>query len=183
MNLKPITLILTILILAFFINPIQAISAGVSPPKITIENVVPGNTYNITLTVYNMGNETTLYSAEPMGNISNWTFLDKTKVEVQGNGTYGITGVITVPSNANNESYTGNILIKSIPSGNVTGNKVSVGVNLPIRLNMTKYPSTSIDIINNTSNNTNSSQNKASPGFGVFVVIAAFSLIYLKKKL
>lgn len=135
-NLK-ITILLFTLIVTLSINQVFAISAGVSPPKINIDNATPGNTYNISFTVYNQGNETTNYSIETKGNISNWTSIERAKVQVEGNSNLPTKGVIKLPVDVNEGSYKGNILIKSIPSSNVTGNKVSVGVSLPITINIT----------------------------------------------
>lgn len=178
-NIKKISIlaILVIVLSITFINPTSATSAGVSPPKIIINNAQPGNDYNLTFAVYNMGNQTTDYSIEVDGNISNWTYIDAKKLTVGGNMNIPIKGVIRVPSNAAIGNYTGNILIKSIPNSSISGNKVSVGVNLPIIMNIT-VDNSSTAPQNNSTNTSSIDRSPAFPYLVAIIVILILGAIY-----
>jgi len=128
---------LIILLVALLIVPVphvSALSAGVSPPNVTINNATSNGTYTVTFAVYNMGNETTDYSLTASGNISNWITLETEKATVSGKKSYPTQAEINIPDNIPDGTYSGNILIKTIPDAGTTGNKVSIGVNLPIEI-------------------------------------------------
>lgn len=188
LNLKYIIIITLFLSL---INSSQAISAGVSPPKINIENAIPDNIYNLTFTVYNMGNETTNYSIILKGNTSNWTYLDKSSVEVKGNSSYPIYGKVKIPKDIINGTYKGNIIIKSIPSDSITGNKVSVGVQLPITINVSRMSKIKesiepANISNKPSDNETSvdlnNRQTANVIIGILIIIIAVLLFKNKRR-
>ena len=126
---------LIILLVALSTVPhVSALSAGVSPPNVTINNATSNGTYTVTFAVYNMGNETTDYSLTASGNISNWITLETEKATVSGKKSYPTQAEIKIPDNIPDGTYSGNILIKTIPDAGTTGNKVSIGVNLPIEI-------------------------------------------------
>lgn len=136
---KNVPLIL-ILFLATFVPSSVAVSAGVSPPNITINDATPGGIYTVNFSVYNLGNESTEYSISSNGDVGNWTVLGQDNVNLKQKTSSLVGAKITVPSNIVDGVYKGNILIKSIPKSSVTNNKVSIGVNLPVVLNVVNPP-------------------------------------------
>lgn len=127
-------ILLIILLIALSSPHASALSAGVSPPNVTINNATSNGTYTVTFAVYNMGNETTDYSIASSGNISDWITLKTEKATVSGKKSYPTQAEIKIPDNIPDGTYRGNILIKTIPDAGTTGNKVSIGVNLPIEI-------------------------------------------------
>lgn len=134
--------IILILFLVTFVPSSGAVSAGVSPPNITINNATPGGVYTVNFSVYNLGNESTDYSISSNGDVGNWTVLGEDNVNLGQKASYLMGAEITIPSDLADGVYKGNILIKSIPKSSVTNNKVSIGVNLPIVLNVVSPPQT-----------------------------------------
>ncbi len=151
MNKKSIIITLLV-ILSTFIFPTYAISAGISPEKISINDAHSEGYYNLTFVVYNTGNKTTNYSIKITGDMSNWIYLDKTNITVNANSNYPTKAVIKVPPNTNIGLYKSAIIIKSIPDSSTKGNAVSISIGLPITLNMSSQSSTTK--INNTLNST-----------------------------
>lgn len=134
MEHRKTTIITIILIFTLLSNSASATSAGISPPNITLNNAMAEKTYKVNFTIYNLGNESTDYSISSRGNITNWTHTSKNEVRLDGKKALPMTAEISIPSDTKDGIYSGNILVKSIPNESVIGNKVSVGVSLPITL-------------------------------------------------
>lgn len=128
---------ITILLLIILTTPALAASAGVSPASIKL-NATQGESYTINFAAVNTGNDTTSYSIYARGNITNWTYFNTTKITLAGKKAYVTDAIITIPKDIPDGSYRGDIIIKSIPDSSTGGNKISVAVNLPVTLTVTR---------------------------------------------
>ncbi len=128
------TIIFLIIALMLMLTPpALAASAGVSPASIML-NATQGESYTINFAAVNTGDDTTDYSISARGNITNWTQFNITKITLAGKKAYPTDALITIPDDLPDGTYKGDIIIKSIPDSSVSGNKISVAVNLPITL-------------------------------------------------
>ncbi len=133
------------LIIALMTTPVLAASAGISPANIVL-NATQGESYTIDFAAVNTGDDTTNYFIYARGNITNWTQFNITKVTLDGKKAYPTDALITIPEDLPDGTYKGDIIVKSIPDSSVSGNKISVAVNLPITL-IIKRPNAGIGLL------------------------------------
>ena len=109
------------------ISSVSAVGFGLFPMQFTIEDAQRGETYDQSLTIMNVDNESCAYGFEGVGEIGDWysfyaldgeTAINMTEVPAKSNKQ--IIARVMVPNETANGTYTGKIYVKSIPK-NVTG--------------------------------------------------------------
>ena len=101
-----------------FINLISAANIGISPAKISYEDVLRGGHAERIVTVRIDTDEPTNVKIQKRGEIENWTKIEETEFQVSRNNPYNINIVIEPPEDTPNGVYTGFLRVMIEGQGN-----------------------------------------------------------------
>ena len=129
MKQKQIKMKIAVMFVAFLILSLcpaanAAVGLGISPASITISDAFKGATYERTMGIFNMGNETGNFGLTAEGECAGWISFYKedepdtplTEVTIPGKGKATVIVKFDIPTDIANADYTGTIYAQSVPA-------------------------------------------------------------------